>query len=307
MSTVHILLSTYNGERYLEEQLNSLFEQDLPLGMRVWVRDDGSSDGTLGILRRFESQYAGRFHVDAGHNIGVVRSFFHLLEKTPNDGYFAFCDQDDVWNSDKLARAIAKLETVPENVPAVYCSRTELTDRTGRHLGYWPPIPRKGPAFENALIENIAVGCTIVMNGAAKRLIADALPNPGAVIMHDWWVYLCVSAFGKVIYDPQPSIRYRQHGSNAVGGTNRFVRKWRVKFASFRRNRRKFKLRVQATEFNRLFGAKLPAGHRRVLIEFLEPRTSLASRIRYAFSTKLYRQLPLDNLLFRILYILKYI
>ena len=307
MRTVHVLLSTYNGEGYLEEQLNSLLEQGLPHEIRVWVRDDGSSDGTLGILRRFESEYAGKFHVDAGHNLGVVRSFFHLLEETPEEGYFAFCDQDDIWNRDKLARAITKLETVPEDEPAMYCSRTELIDKAGRHLGYWPPIPRREPAFENALIENIAVGCTIVLNGAAKRLISGALPDPDRVIMHDWWAYLCVSAFGQVIYDPQPSIRYRQHGSNAVGGTNRFIRKWRMKYANFRRNRRKFKLRAQAAEFDRLFGAKLPAGYRRVLNDFLEPRASLASRIRYAFSTKLYRQTPLDNLLFRILYVLKYI
>lgn len=307
MRTAHVLLSTYNGERYLKEQLNSLLEQNIGHDIRIWVRDDGSTDGTIGILRRYENEWNGKFHVDAGHRVGIVRSFFTLLRKASENGYFAFCDQDDVWHRDKLARAIEKLEAVPKNVPAMYCSRTELTDGAGRHLGYWPPIPRKGAAFENALVENIAVGCTIVLNGAAKRLITSRMPDPDKVIMHDWWAYLCVSAFGKVIYDPVPSVRYRQHGRNAVGGTNRFFSKWRSKYMSFRRNRSKFRLRTQAAEFNRLFGPQLPAEYRRVLNDFLKPRPGLMSRVFYAFSTGLYRQSFLDDLLFRILYVFKYI
>jgi len=307
MKTVHILLSTYNGERYLEEQLNSLLAQDFSREICVWVRDDGSSDGTLAILRRFEKEHDWKFKVNAGRNIGVVRSFFRLLELTPQEGYFAFCDQDDIWNRDKLTRAIAQLETIPENVPAMYCSRTELIDKVGRHLGYWPPIPRKGPGFANALIENIAVGCTIVLNSAAKRLISGALPDPDRVIMHDWWTYLCVSAFGRVIYDPEPSIRYRQHGGNTVGGTNLVFRKLRVKIANFWRNRGKFRLRAQAEEFDRLFGDQLSSESRRILKDFLKVRASLVSRVRYAFSTDLYRQMPLDHLMFRVLYIMKHI
>jgi len=221
---------------------------------------------------------------------------------TPEADFFSFSDQDDVWKNDKLKRAVSFLQEVPKNIPAMYCSRTELVDKDLKHIGFWPPKPKKGPSFYNALIENIAVGCTIVINREAKNLITNNLPDPKRIIMHDWWVYLCTSAFGQVIYDSYPSLLYRQHDFNVVGGVTKFHKKWIRRWKSFRSNHQKYLLRRQAEEFYNNFQDSLPISYRKTIENFLSCNKSLLKRIKYVTHTDLYRQNLIDDILFRMLY-----
>lgn len=295
-----VLLSTYNGARHLDEQLDSVLVQDVPGVLRVLVRDDGSRDGTIALLED-RARRDPRVVLDAGQNIGVVRSFHQLLaDDRAEADYVAFCDQDDVWLPGKLARGIRTLERFGAT-PALYCARVALVDAALRPLGDSPPIQRE-PAFENALVENIATGCTIVMNAAARALLLSAWPDR-RVNMHDWWAYLVVSAFGHVVYDSEPCLLYRQHGGNVVGARVGW-RLWVQRGARFLDGSHRTLASEQAEEFAARYGARLTARHRRTLERFLAGRRSAARRLRYAATADVWRQRTIDSAILRCLYAL---
>ena len=213
---VAVLLCTYNGERYLRQQLDSIVIPDGCEG-RIVASDDGSTDGTLSLLRSYAHGPGGaQLSLRNGPGCGHRANFLSLLCSPEIEAdVFAFCDQDDVWHSDKLGRAINALQGVTPDTPALYCARTRSLSEGGDIIGY-SPLFRRPPAFANALVQNIAGGNTMVMNAAARRLLLAA--GNVDVVMHDWWAYLLVSgAGGVVIYDPEPSLDYRQHTGNVVG------------------------------------------------------------------------------------------
>lgn len=227
---VAILLCTYNGSQFLAEQLASIAAQDYS-NWTLEVSDDGSTDDTLAVL---DAWHAGsrlpRLAVASGPARGFVANFLSLAI-TPSivTDYYAFADQDDVWEKDKLSRAIAWLDSVDGNVPALYCSRTRLVDSSNSVVGLSPLFTRM-PCFANALVQSIAGGNTVVFNEAARRLLVEADVTDG-VVSHDWWLYLLVTGCGgSVNYDPHPAVRYRQHGNNLVGANGH----WRARHARLR-------------------------------------------------------------------------
>ncbi len=214
---VAILLCTHQGQRFLTEQLDS-FENQTHTNWEVWASDDASDDKTHQILCEFKARCEdGRISIHDGPTKGFVANFLSLTCKTGiSANYFAYADQDDIWTAEKLERAIRWLKTVPESIPALYCTRTELIDAQGRHIGF-SPLFSKLPSFKNAIMQNIGGGNTMVFNNAARNLVIMA-GDQVSVVMHDWWVYQLVSgAGGQVYYDPYPSVRYRQHSNNLVG------------------------------------------------------------------------------------------
>jgi hypothetical protein len=148
---------------------------------------------------------------------GFVKNFLSLAcDPSLTFDYYAYCDQDDVWERDKLARAVERLSSRPPHIPAMYCSRTMLIDQDGRTLGYSRAYRRK-PSFHNALVQSIASGNTIVLNEAARRLLM-VCGSDAKIPSHDWWSYLLVSgAGGEVYYDQVPQVQYRMHGQNVIG------------------------------------------------------------------------------------------
>jgi glycosyltransferase involved in cell wall biosynthesis len=215
MSTprVAVLMSTYNGARHLEAQLDSLRAQE-DIQVRVHVRDDGSTDGTIAVLNSYAAGWPNLAPPTQGPNLGPAASFLELLVTAPDEvDYYAFCDQDDVWLPDKLARAVEALSA--DAGPALYCSNVTCVDDNLAVLG--TPRENGDPRLQHLLFENIAYGCTTVMNRAARQAIATRPPERG-VIMHDWWCALVVAALGEVRYDPGSHILYRQHGGNTIGG-----------------------------------------------------------------------------------------
>ena len=218
---VAILMSTYQGERFVAQQLASILEQ-LPADGSVLIRDDGSTDGTVAVI---ESANDARVTVVRGENIGFVRSFFALLDHAPGDAdVIMLADQDDIWLPGKVGAACQRLSG-KTGIPTLYCSRMQLVDDQLRPLGLSPRWTRP-PSFHNELAENIVTGCTAALNRPALELVRQC-GDPSLIGYHDWWMYLAVSAFGEVIHDPQPSMLYRQHGGNAIGmgaGAGRYAR-----------------------------------------------------------------------------------
>lgn len=279
--------------------MDSVLHQDF-LELTILVRDDGSTDETLRVLEK----YSGLRNVQIlqGHNIGVAGSFFTLLEvSSPEAEYVAFCDQDDVWKEDKISRAIGILEKHCNNVPAMYCSRSTLVDEKLNLLGLSQFYGRK-PAFGNALVQNIATGSTIVINNAARQLLLRKLPS--AAIIHDWWIYLVVSAFGKVIYDFESRILYRQHSANTIGEKSGLVAKWVKRIRRFLKQGRIPLVTMQAQEFSMIYGESLPLDKKIILDRFINERSTFMGRLRYCLRGETYRQTKLDDLIFRVLIIL---
>lgn len=222
LEKVHVLLATFQGEAFLTEQLESLRGQQ-GVSLTVWVADDGSYDGTLELLRA--TQGLDIRLLDLPPVGGATRNFLRLLDHVsanvaPGE-WVAFCDQDDVWLPDKLARAVNLLRALNDDRPALCGSTTLIVDPDNRVIGTSPVFGRP-PGFGNALVQCIAGGNTLVMNQAALRLMADQ--GPPDVPSHDWWCYqLVTGSGGHFIYDERPGLRYRQHVGN-LQGTNRGVK-----------------------------------------------------------------------------------
>nr|WP_295769388.1 glycosyltransferase [Rhodoferax sp.] len=215
--TVAILLCTLHGQHYLAEQLQSVSVQTFT-DWSVFASDDGSEDETHNLLLNHLAIWPpGKLSIHSGPAEGFAANFLSLICNADiRADYYAFADQDDVWEPTKLERAVAWLDTVPKNVPALYGSRTLLVDANNQVLGLSPLFP-KPPCFGNALTQNIAGGNTMVFNNAARSLL-QAAGDKVDVVVHDWWVYLVVSGCGgRVFYDALPSVRYRQHEQNVVG------------------------------------------------------------------------------------------
>lgn len=211
------MLATYNGERYLADQLDSFERQTWP-HWKVWASDDGSSDATLALLQRYQHRWgADRLVIIKGPSQGASANFMSLVHQRAiqADGY-AYSDQDDIWEADKLQRAMAWLAAQPPQVPALYCTRTRLVDAGNHELGV-SPLFRRSPSFATALMRNITGGNTMVFNQPLRQYLQQ-VPQATPLVIFDWWTYIVATATdGRVQFDPTPGVRYRQHDGNLIG------------------------------------------------------------------------------------------
>lgn len=215
---VAILISTLNGAKFLQDWLDSLTAQTHSDWVLYW-RDDGSADDTVNIMRAFErGPGAGRFvAVESSVRQGIPASFLTLLEAAAagTADIVAFADQDDIWLPQKLERGVNAISAVDRARPVLYCARQILVDDQLNRIGFSNPL-RKNTEFPAALTQNVATGCTVLMNQRAARLVAGSVAP--ASTLHDWWSYLVVSASGgTVLADAHSVVLYRQHGGNFVG------------------------------------------------------------------------------------------
>lgn len=220
---VAILMCTYNGAAYLHEQLESFESQSLQ-GWTLYVSDDSSTDATRSILGEYQRRWGVRKLVMFdGPCQGFGKNFISLLRRPEVQArYYAFSDQDDVWFSDKLERSVNRLDAVPEQTPALYCSRTRLIDATGKVIGLSPLFSRP-PSFRNALVQSLAGANTMLVNNAARELLLR-VPEDATIVAHDWLTYIIVTACGgQAIYDAEPTLDYRQHGGNLIGANASFT------------------------------------------------------------------------------------
>ncbi|MDR1039419.1 MAG: glycosyltransferase family 2 protein [Deltaproteobacteria bacterium] len=214
---VAILMGAYNGARHIREQLDSILMQDHG-DWTLTVSDDGSTDGTLEILDAYREQWGPeRLAVVRGPRRGFCRNFLSLADREDLAAdYFAWADQDDIWLPDKLSRSLALIAPAGQDAPTLYCGRTAIVDEHDVLRGLSPLRSAPPPEFANALVQSLAGGNTMVFNRPARELIRVGCGlDP---VSHDWWAYQVVTGSGGLaVYDPRPTVRYRQHGGNAVG------------------------------------------------------------------------------------------
>lgn len=330
MKKIQILMSTYNGEKYLREQLDSILEQDCEkkglAKFSLFVRDDGSVDNTQKILLEYQEKYSDRLQWVQGKNCGVIRSFFELLQNADtNADFYALSDQDDFWMPDKLSSGILSLEKAEANhdrkvseshidmeVPRLYCCRPRLVNADLLELPSEIKRPPVRAGFGNALIENVVTGCTVVMNQTLRNLVVRQLP--AFTVMHDRWLYLVASCFGEVIYDETPHICYRQHGRNVVGTNSSRTSEWKERLTGFHRKRKD--ISRQTAEFVRIYDfmtmesgyefadRKKAEANLHLAKDLAAAKHSFIQRIRLVRENKLYRQRLNDNKIFKILILL---
>ncbi|MGB0798421.1 MAG: glycosyltransferase [Planktomarina sp.] len=286
---VAILLATYQGADFLSAQLDSFVAQD----HRNWTliaSDDASGDATSQILQNFASKYSAS--VTTGPRSGFAANFLQLLGQTPHEcDAVAFSDQDDVWSPQKLSRATAAL-TRHHTTPALYCSHKVICDANlqNRHC---PPIPKRPLSFENALVQNVASGNTIVLNRAAIDVLRPLIPLIQSVPFHDWWVYQMMTGMGHpVIFDRNHGLLYRQHANNKIGAgrglANRMTRMYNVL-----RGHHRDAYHAQLGAVYACRGA-LSVPHQRILAQFMTHERGWR-RARIARSLGLYRQSKLGT------------
>lgn len=214
MKKVLVLLSTYNGEKYVEAQIKSVLEQK-NIRVALLIRDDGSTDNSANIINAIKDD---RIALIKDNNIGAANSFFRLIELAPLDyDFYAFCDQDDFWESDKLYSAVEKLERLDENKPALYYSGQKLADKELNVISYHNLDTKR--SREACFIFNQMAGCTAVFNPALLAQLKRV--NVSRFLGHDSWSFkVCAALGGEIVIESHGHILYRQHENNVIGLDN---------------------------------------------------------------------------------------
>lgn len=222
-SKIDILLATYNGEKFLEQQLDSLLKQDYD-NWHLFIRDDGSAAATLNIIRQYKERYPNKVTVisDTRGNLGPAGSFSVLMQESVAD-YIAFCDQDDVWMPNKLSIQLRAMKEAEEQCaagcPVLVHSDLVVVDEKLRVMSesFWKHQnldPQGSARINNLLVQNFVTGCTCLINRPLVDLVGYV---PDRAIMHDWWIALVAVLTGKIVSLSEPTVKYRQHGSNDTG------------------------------------------------------------------------------------------
>ena len=218
MEKVDVLLATYNGEKYLKEQIDSILEQTYS-DFRLLISDDGSTDDTRKILEEYKNKDSRIQVFFQESNLGVVKNFEFLLKKVES-AYYMFSDQDDIWKAEKIEKSLNKIEN--DNCDLVYSDLEVVDEKLNvTYESYWKLKGiynkiKKYNNFESLYLNNFVTGCTII----SKKELIDTylpLPNTSKYVLHDYWISLILSQNGKIDYIEEPLIKYRQHKNNKVG------------------------------------------------------------------------------------------
>lgn len=295
-SVVTIVLATYNGERYLPEQLASLAAQSRRPD-RIVLRDDGSVDGTVGIVRAWARLNNVELQQVHGSRLGPALSFLSALKAARPSDLYMFCDQDDVWLPEKIARAIAAVRCANDAAPALYATRLEVVDANLNRLA-----TSKCPSalsFASAACESVLTGCTMAFNAPFRELLTSALPR--YCVMHDWWCYLVAtgSSGTELHFDAVPTMLYRQHNQNALGAGPNGLRKVQARIRQFVGPQSAIRSR-QLEEFSRLHCIHLDPAASRLLHQLLPTQRSFRARLNASLNAPIARQTKLNILSTRI-------
>ena len=220
---VCIILSTYNGKKYVCQQLDSIFQSAEDMDIFLYVRDDGSKDDTIQILEEYGKKINVEIKIDAGENVGSARSFLLAIRNCPKADYYAFCDQDDVWLPKKIATAVNQIRDTEK--PILWCSDYQVTDANQNVI---LPSALKQPIQDDvrSMFYNNVPGCTMVFNWALMQKMR--MIEISEIRMHDIMAMNVALITGEIYFEKNPFVLYRQHGDNVLGYSHKKikVRKW---------------------------------------------------------------------------------
>lgn len=294
---VVILMSTYNGEKYIAEQLESLLNQTYT-NIKIFIRDDGSKDKTKEVIKEFQKKSKNIILVE-GENVGFINSFFELLNISNTADYYAYCDQDDVWMEDKIERAVKFLEKSDSTKPVLYFSNSDYYDGDMNFLA--TAEKNKIYNFRNSLVECVTQGMTMVINNTTREIIIKNRPQ--TCLYHDWWTYMICSGFGEIIYDDKSLVKYRRHNKSVtVEGRSKvqlFI--WRVKEFLVGDSLKQIKKQLQ--EYDKFYSGNLTEENRNLLKLFTNEKYNFGVALKKVFYPKRFRRKFVDEISVRVLFL----
>lgn len=276
-------MSTYNGERFIHEQMDSIFVQK-DISIHLLIRDDGSTDSTLTILYEYKHEYPDKIDIIEGNNIGWRKSFFNLAveahRKYDSYEFFAFADQDDIWLPNKLVTGIEKLKAMPDG-PNLYCSNVTFY-KEDIPLGNLRDKSIK-PTYKSCLIRNYATGCTIVFNHQLLELVCREMPQ--IKIAHDYWFYMVACLCGTVTIDNNSYILYRIHDRNQVGFKSGFLEIWKRRLKSVSNLINHHEKEKTAKELLRIHGGSMGDDAKDSVLKLADYRSTIIKKISLLFDS----------------------
>lgn len=308
-------MAAYNPDECIFDQIESVFRQSVQRGpaIRLYIRDDASTDpAAANVYKEIKKTWGDNVCISHGaDNAGPARTFLSLLtEATAKSDieYVGFCDQDDVWLPGKLDRAISVLEDRCKGSPGLYCGTVCVTDAELRSRGTFPPKPVSslaGVNYRRALVENLGVGSTMVLNRPAAELMSH-VRWANDVYMHDAWCFLVVSVVGAVIFDPSPYVLYRQHDRNVLGASPSGLRRVYTRLlkrlkAKEHGNRSSFSAQVESfIQLAKERNIRIPEQRLATMRDYTAMRDRPLDRIRFVFFGDVRKVDCVENTAFRV-------
>lgn len=299
---IAVLMSAYNGEKYIEKQIESILNQDGIDSLAIIVRNDGSKDGTMNVLRKLQGESECITIID-GKNIGLVASFLELLRFAVHIGfdYYSFSDQDDYWLPEKLHTAIEVLEGHEE--PSMYASCSRIVDDNLEPGGTITQTKVREITFFNSAIQNFCPGHNQVLNHALAELVVKKTNYCPMIYSQDMWITTAASVTGRILFDNTPHTLYRQHANNQLSfGKNRIG--WVKDHLKRLKKGEGRKIAIQLRYFCDCFNDFLTDEQKDEIKNFFDSQKSFSKRLGYIRRTKLYRQKDYETSVFKIIYLM---
>lgn len=299
MDKILVLMATYNGSKYLKEQIESILNQK-GVEISLQIADDCSSDNTCALLEQYEKRHANIHFIRNKKNQGYRLNFFHLIQNASNDyEYYALADQDDVWMENKLITAIDELKRRPKDTPNIYYSNLTVANQDLQPIGRMEKEEDiKNFTRINLLLENKCTGCTAVFNHKMKEYVSK-MTDQMILLPHDEIIGRIASLYGEYIYDPNSYIFYRQHQNNQIGVNKKHKLK---KYFNFLIQGTKQYHAENIKDLLSLFGksANIPEAE-----DVAECNDSIKKRLQVFFSHEIKKRGFCSNIVFKIAILIK--
>ncbi len=294
---VAVVMSTYNGEKFIKEQLDSILNQTYP-NIEIVVRDDGSKDNTVNIIKEYQKKY-DNIKLYEGENLGFIKSFFELLKLVEAD-YYAYADQDDIWLEEKIELAVNNLNKLDDSKPNMSFGNSDYYDENMKFIGRGPR--NKKYSFLRALFSCVTQGMTMTVNKKTRDMIIDNMPK--SCFFHDWWTYLLCIGMGNVAYSNETVVKYRRRKENATSEGQGYFRLlvWRIKNLLVNDGMKDIK--QQMINYKNYYYYQLSEENRKILDIFSEESYSFPLAVKKAFYPKRLRNNIIDDFMIRIIFLL---
>ena len=298
---VIVLMATYNGTPYLREQLDSIMNQTYE-NIKVMVRDDGSTDGTIEILREYEEKRL--IQVTYGENIGPIKSFFWLAENVEDADYYSFADQDDVWLPQKISQAVEHLEKGDNRLPQIYFSNFDFYDSSMNYISSSPTFTHPSSLVRVLVGSQLAIGFTLVFNNAIKRLIDESAPFGLEIYGHDQWFTLMGLTLGTVVYDKETTAKHRRHEQNVSNYKTNFFQLQKERIVNFIVNNEQKIITNTNDYFYQMYKEKMGKEDREKFELFSCRKYCFWKAIKKCFYPERYRDKLFDEIAIRLLFLM---
>lgn len=294
---VAVIMSTYNGESFIREQMESILEQTYK-NIEIIVRDDGSKDGTVAIVKEYQKKHKN-IKLYEGENLGFVKSFFELLKLTEAD-YYSYADQDDIWIENKIELAVNSLNKLDNTKPNMVFGNSDYYDENMSFIGTGEK--NKEYSFLQALFACIGQGMTMTVNKKTRDMIIENMPK--SCFFHDWWTYLLCIGLGNVEYNNVTTVKYRRRKQNATSEGQGYIRllMWRIKNLLFKNGMKDIK--QQMLNFKEIYYNDLTEENKKIIDLFSNEKYNFFIALKKAFYPQRIRRSLIDDLMLRIIFIL---